>query len=211
MLVGNGLVRNERKRVNNLQLQSQVDLLLRLSGLNSLWLRFANDDVKAHYHHGAGIGLWQPYFSFSSTRKFSNSSFKAGAAAHFPRGLLDLRFLYNIGEHQADQFYYGKMQYWHENLRLSAIGTVLMKGSQANLQKNDLMGAVQLVKDNWVGVVLDNEEFRKYRINYARLGSYFDSLKAVYLLNHHNLRLGLLVRLGLNSTNTASKTALARR
>ena len=86
-----------------------------------------------------------------------------------------------------------------------------MKGSQANLQKNDLMAAVQLYKDSWVGVVLDNEEFRKYRINYARLGSYFDSLKAVYLLNHPNLRLGILVRLGLDSTNTASRTAPARR
>lgn len=58
VLIGNGLVRNERKRVNNLQLQSQVDLLLRLQGLNSLWLRFADNEVKAHYHHGAGIGLW---------------------------------------------------------------------------------------------------------------------------------------------------------
>lgn len=86
-----------------------------------------------------------------------------------------------------------------------------MKGSQANLQKNDLMAAVQIVKDNWVGVVLDNEEFRKYRINYSRLGSYFDSLKAVYLFNHHNLRLGLLVILSLVSMNTASRTAPVRR
>ena len=61
------------------------------------------------------------------------------------------------------------------------------------LQKNDLMGAVCLGGGNWLGVILNTDGFRNYKINYSRLGSYFDSLKAVYLLQRPSLKLGLLV------------------
>jgi hypothetical protein len=83
--------------------------------------------------------------------------------------------------------------YLAERIKLSAIAATHRKLNQINLQKNDLMAAFQVVNNNWLGIILDNEGFRNYKINYSRLGSYFDSLKTVYLLDLPNLRMGLLV------------------
>lgn len=55
------------------------------------------------------------------------------------------------------------------------------------------MAAVEVVKGSWVGVLLGNDGFRNYKINYGRLGNYFDSLKAAYMLDLPALRMGLLV------------------
>jgi hypothetical protein len=159
----------------------------------------STEEVKLHYLYGKGIrlldvGSWKPYFSFSSTRKFKNSSFKLGVANKWEHGLVDLRLRYNIGEHRVDNFFYVKCEYLNDLVRLCGIGAAHRKMNQINLQKNDLMAAFQIIRNNWVGIVLDNNGFRSYKINYSRLGSYFDSLKAVYLFKHQNLRLGLLVR-----------------
>ena len=71
--------------------------------------------------------------------------------------------------------------------------TAIRKVHQMYLQKNDLMGAIRIGGNNWVGVVLNTDGFRNYKINYTRMGSYFDTLKAVYLLDLSHLKLGLLV------------------
>lgn len=52
---------------------------------------------------------------------------------------------------------------------------------------------MEVVKGSWVGVLLGNDGFRNYKINYGRLGNYFDSLKAAYMLDLPALRMGLLV------------------
>ena len=77
---------------------------------------------------------------------------------------------------------------------------------QVFLQKSDLMAAVK-VGQGWVGMILDTDGFRNYRINYSRLGSYFDSLRAVCLLDLSSLRLGLMVLPSSPSTSTVSRTA----
>jgi hypothetical protein len=175
-----------------------VDVRIPLPLASHLWLKFSTDEVKMHYHHGNGLPLpllaaWQPYLSFSSTRKFKNSSFKLGLLSRFERGYADLRLRYNVGEHRADTFYYLKAGYLGERVRVSGIASAIRKIHQVYLQKNDVMGAIRLGGHNWLGVILDTETFRNYKINYARLGSYFDSLKAVYLLDLPSLKLGLLV------------------
>lgn len=69
--------------MSNFQSQEQVDLSFGLPRASSLWLKLSTEEVKVHYSYGEGVpigstGLWQPYLSFSSTRKLKNSSFKAG-------------------------------------------------------------------------------------------------------------------------------------
>lgn len=96
-------------------------------------------------------------------------------------------------------------------LKLSAIATTHHKLNQANLQKSDIMAAFRIVNNNWLGVIFDTDGFRNYKINYSRLGSYFDSMKAVYLLDLLSLRMGLLVILPLPSMNIVSKIAPARK
>lgn len=213
-------MRKSRERVNNLQSQEQADLRLALPLASHLWLKFSTEEVKLHYHHGCGLalppslsllGAWQPYFSFSSTRKFKNSSFKLGLLARLERGFADLRVRYNVGEHRADTFYYLKAGWAGERVRVGGVASCIRKLRQVYLQKNDVMGAVRVGGENWVGVVLDTDGFRNYKINYARLGSYFDSLKAVYLLDLPTLKLGLLVPRSSPSTSTASRTVPAAR
>lgn len=104
-----------------------------------------------------------------------------------------MRIRYNVGEHRADTFYYLKAGYAGEHFRASGITTAIRKVRQVYLQKNDLMGAVCLGGGHWLGLILNTDGFRNYKINYSRLGSYFDSLKAVYLLQRPSLTLGLLV------------------
>jgi hypothetical protein len=72
--------------------------------------------VKVHYNHSQALdllwlGKWRPYASFSSTRKFKNSSFKLGAEQQWDHASIDLRGRYNIGEHRSDCFYYGRFNY----------------------------------------------------------------------------------------------------
>lgn len=172
--------------------------------------------MKIHYSHSEGLdilglGKWRPYGSFSSTRKFKNSSFKAGAEQKWENGSIDLRGRYNIGEHRADCFYYGKFNYQSSLMRASAILVMYDVAKQAWLQKNDVMAAYRLWGDHWAGIVLDSDGFRNYKINYARFGSYFDSLKAVYLYRHQRLQAGFLVRLHRCSISTVLRTPAARR
>lgn len=91
-------------------------------------------------------------------------------------------------------------------MRIGGIAAGIRKVQQVFLQKSDLMAAVR-VGQGWVGLMLDTDGFRNYKINYARLGSYFDSLRAVGLLDLAALRLGLLVLPHSSSTSTASKIA----
>lgn len=96
-------------------------------------------------------------------------------------------------------------------MRASAILVMYDVAKQAWLQKNDVMAAYRLWGDHWAGVVLDSDGFRNYKINYARFGSYFDSLKAVYLYHHQRLQAGFLVRLHRCSISTVLRTPAARR
>ncbi len=99
--------------MSNFQSQEQVDASLALPRTSSLWLRLSTEEVKLHYSYGEGVllgpaGLWQPYLAFSSTRKFKNSSFKAGIRQEQGNAYADLRLRYNVGEHRADTFFYAK-------------------------------------------------------------------------------------------------------
>jgi hypothetical protein len=69
-------------------------------------------------------------------------------------------------------------------MRASTILVAYSVAQQVWLQKNDIMATYRLWGDHWAGIILQNDTFRNYRINYTRLGSYFDSLKAVYLYRH---------------------------
>lgn len=96
-------------------------------------------------------------------------------------------------------------------MRASAILVAYSVAKQTWLQKNDVMAAYRLWGDHWAGVVLDSDGFRNYRINYARFGSYFDSLKAVYLYRHERLQAGFLVNLHRCSTSIVLRMRAARR
>lgn len=91
-------------------------------------------------------------------------------------------------------------------MRIGGIAAGIRKVQQVFLQKSDVLAAVR-VGQGWLGVMLDTDGFRNYKINYARLGSYFDSLRAVSLLDLASLRLGLLVLPHSPSTNIASRIA----
>lgn len=111
-----------------------------------------------------------------------------------------------MGEHRADTFFYAKGGWSGDRVRIGGIAAGIRKLQQVFLQKSDLLAAVR-VGQGWVGVMLDTDGFRKYKINYSRLGSYFDSLRAVGLLDLASLRLGLLVLPPSPSTSTALRTA----
>ncbi len=96
-------------------------------------------------------------------------------------------------------------------MRASAIMVAYSVARQTWLQKNDVMAAYRLWGDHWAGVVLDSDGFRNYRINYARFGSYFDSLKAVYLYHHERLQAGFLVTLRRCSMSIVLRIPAARR
>lgn len=96
-------------------------------------------------------------------------------------------------------------------MRASAILVMYEVAKQAWLQKNDITAAYRLWGDHWVGIVLDSDGFRNYKINYARFGSYFDSLKAVYLYHHQRLQAGFLVKFNRFSISIVLRTPAARR
>jgi len=96
-------------------------------------------------------------------------------------------------------------------MRASAILGAYSVAKQAWLQKNDVMAAYRLWGDHWAGIVLESDGFRNYRINYARFGSYFDSLKAVYLYRQERLQAGFLVNLLRCSISIVLRILAARR
>ncbi len=49
------------------------------------------------------------------------------------------------------------------------------------LQKNNLKIGYQLGESAWVGAQLEVDVFRNYKINYWRLGGYFDLLRLLYV------------------------------
>lgn len=59
------------------------------------------------------------------------------------------------------------------------------------LQKNDVEVGVKVIEDHWVWATLYCENFRTYRINFSRLGSYFDLMKLAYVGKHKGLTGGL--------------------
>lgn len=160
ILISKQIIKKDNKRVNSITSQQQIDILLPFATSRYLWIKLSTDQVKLHYQQGtqAEIGqiAIQPYISFSSTRKFSNSSFKLGLVNQFSHGFFDARFRYNIGQHRADSFYYAKYHYNNDNIKISAVGNILLKNNQINLQKNDIMAAFNIFKNNWVGVILEN-------------------------------------------------------
>lgn len=84
-----------------------------------------------------------------------------------------------MGEFTNEQYFYLKGGWTWKQLTLG--GLAVMDIHRNLLQKNDLKLGVQLGDNAWVGAQLEVSNFRNYKINYWRLGGYFDLLRVAYI------------------------------
>jgi hypothetical protein len=185
-----------------------------------LWAKCTTEEIKVQLTHKnlvrcplAQQDRWRFYSSYSVTREISNLSFKLGALWSNPltNNFLDTRLRLNSGEFTNEQYLYCKGAYTFNGVwNLGGIFAVDLK--RRVLQKNDLKLGWEVNDSNWLSLQLETEGFRNYRINYLRLGSYFDILRGNYIcrFGRDKLLAGLSVTIHRLRSSTTSRTSSSR-
>jgi hypothetical protein len=112
-----------------------------------------------------------------------------------------------VSEFSNEQYFYCKGGWNWGKLALGALTALDIR--RRLLQKNDVKIGYQLGENSWVGSQLEVNSFRNYKINYWRLGGYFDLLRFSYIHRFQGGKWigGLQVTQSRRSTNTISKAA----
>lgn len=128
-----------------------------------------------------GGKIWKIYTSVAATRNLLNPSFKVGILGHRLNSntFLDFRLRYNVGEFSSEKFFYCKGGWEWKGLVIAGLAALDIK--RRLLQKNDLKIGYQFGENAWLGARLSVDGFRNYKINYQRLGGYFDFLTLAYI------------------------------